>query len=168
MIYAGSQEVVCTFCKGLGCCGTEPSLILQRGPVPLQTLPHPQPLLCSVPAFQKPSGFSSFSIGTSFASRIPPDPWAPPATVLLSLSHQHLHPLLLFFTLFNPASQSGLSSSLTSLHLAFSLTLPHPSQGFALRSLRLYSVSAILVFPVSLCTNFKKAQAGSSPLSSVC
>lgn len=41
MIYARSQEVFCTLCKGLGCCGTDRSVSLRRGPVPLQTLLHP-------------------------------------------------------------------------------------------------------------------------------
>lgn len=44
--------------------------------------------------------------------------------------------------LFNAASQSDV---LNSLRLAFNLLYPCPSQGFALRSLRFYSVSAILV-----------------------
>lgn len=94
-------------------------------------------------------GFSSCRTETSFVPKIPSQPSGhphtpPPCHVVVSTSCQDLSLLLLFLMLFNTASQCELFSSLNNLQLIFSLIFPHPSQGFALRSLRFYSVSTIL------------------------
>lgn len=72
---------------------------------------------------------------------------------------------LISMSLLCPCSQPEPFSSSSSLCLASASSHPYPAQGFALSSSTFYSVSAILVFSMSLCTNLKKAQAGSSPLS---
>lgn len=144
MIYAWSREVVHTFCEGFGCCGVDLCISLRRGPVPLQALLCPQPLPCSVPSPWKPSGFSSCRTETSFAPRIPSQtPGHPQPPCHAAVSESSGFPS---FAAFLDAFQRCQPVwCLKQPAPSIQPILPRPSQGFALRSLRFYSVSAISV-----------------------
>jgi len=139
MIYAWSQEVFYTFCKGLA------SVVLSH----LLALDVVQfcSKLCSTLSlchahFLLPDtlqGFSAAGLKPSSPQKSSPRPLSSPShyAMLLSLSRQDLQPLQLFMVHFCPASQPDRFSSLNSLHLAFSLILPLSIPGLCPRVIKI-------------------------------